>query len=146
MRRMRRHLAALRDIRRTPGDPSDENPEPLRVRADDGQRVVHERAMSREAAPLEVGPTEDGEQLRIRWRDGAVSEYPPRYLRLMCPCAGCVEEMTGRPLLNPASVPMDVHPLAIRYVGDYAIRFDWSDGHGTGIYPFDYLRDISPST
>jgi DUF971 family protein len=96
--------------------------------------------------PEAVEPTEDGAQLRIRWRDGEVSEYPPRYLRLCCPCAACIEEMTGRPLLNPATVPLDVHPLAIHYVGQYALRFDWSDGHRTGIYPFDYLRDISPST
>ncbi|HEU0054372.1 MAG TPA: DUF971 domain-containing protein [Longimicrobium sp.] len=96
--------------------------------------------------PAEIGPTEDGSQLRIRWKDGAVSEYPPRYLRLCCPCAGCIDEMSGRPVLNPATVPLDVHPLAIEYVGDYALRFRFSDGHHTGIYPFDYLRDISPSS
>jgi DUF971 family protein len=99
-----------------------------------------------EHTALEVGPTEDGAQLRIRWKDGAVSEYPPHYLRLCCPCAGCVEEMTGRPLLDPARVPPDVHPLAVRYVGSYALAFEWSDGHRTGIYPWDYLREISPST
>lgn len=99
-----------------------------------------------EPAPLDVGPTPDGTELRIRWKDGGVSDYPPRYLRLMCPCAGCIDEFTGRPLVNPAAVPMDVHPTAIHYVGDYAIRFDWSDGHHTGIYPWDYLRDISTST
>jgi DUF971 family protein len=99
-----------------------------------------------EVTPAEIAPTEDGTQLRIRWRDGAVSEYPPRYLRLCCPCAGCVEELTGRMLLNPANVPLDVYPRTVEYVGDYAIRFDWSDGHRTGIYPFDYLRDISPSS
>ncbi|MDB4947965.1 MAG: hypothetical protein JWM27_614 [Gemmatimonadetes bacterium] len=103
-------------------------------------------AASDRTTPLEVGPTEDGTELRIRWKDGAVSEYPPRYLRLCCPCAGCVEEMTGRPLLDPARVPLDVHPRAVRYVGDYALSFDWSDGHRTGIYPFDYLRDVSLST
>jgi len=102
--------------------------------------------VSGEAAPLDVGPTPDGTELRIRWKDGGVSDYPPRYLRLMCPCAGCIDEFTGRPLVNPAAVPMDVHPLAIHYVGEYAIRFDWSDGHHTGIYPWDYLRDISTST
>ena len=96
--------------------------------------------------PAEIAPTEDGSQLLIRWRDGAESEYPPRYLRLCCPCAGCVEEMTGRAILNPANVPADVYPRSVEYVGDYGIRFDWSDGHRTGIYPFDYLRDISPSS
>ena len=94
--------------------------------------------------PLEVAPTEDGARLQIRWRDGHASEYEPRYLRLRCPCAGCVEEMTGRPILDPESVPGEVYPLAIRYVGRYAIRFDWSDGHGTGIYPFDQLRRMCP--
>ncbi len=99
-----------------------------------------------EPPPREVGPTPDGERLRIVWSDGAASEYPPRYLRLSCPCAACVEEMTHRPLLDPAKVPPDVHPRQIRWVGDYALRFDWSDGHGTGIYPWDYLREISLST
>lgn len=93
-------------------------------------------------SPAEVAPTEDGSQLRIRWKDGHVSEYPPRFLRLKCPCAGCVEEMSGRPLLDPDTVPDDVHPLGIRYVGRYALQFDWSDGHRTGIYPFDMLRKL----
>ncbi|HET6763414.1 MAG TPA: DUF971 domain-containing protein [Longimicrobiaceae bacterium] len=103
-------------------------------------------ALKDENTAVEVAPTEDGAQLRIRWKDGGVSEYPPRYLRLCCPCAGCVEEMTGRPLLDPARVPADVYPRAIAYVGDYALAFEWSDGHRTGIYPFDYLREISPSS
>ena len=94
--------------------------------------------------PAEVGPTEDGSRLRIRWRDGHVSEYEPRYLRLRCPCAGCVEEMTGRPILNPQTVPEDVYPTQVQYVGRYALRFDWSDGHRTGIYPFDALRESCP--
>ena len=97
---------------------------------------------SSEARPHYVGPSPDGDLLRIEWQDGAASEFQPRYLRLSCPCAGCVEEMTHRPLLDPGRVSMDVRPLAIRYVGDYAIRFDWSDGHATGIYPWSYLREI----
>ena len=96
--------------------------------------------------PRSVGPSEDGSLLRIEWSDGEVNHFSPRYLRLCCPCAGCVEEMTGRPLLDPARVPMDVHPRAVEYVGDYALRFDWSDGHRTGIYPFPYLRELSPTS
>lgn len=100
--------------------------------------------MKQNESPLEVGPTEDEARLRVRWRDGHVSEYEPRYLRLACPCAACVEEMTGRPILDPRTVPDGVHPLAIRYVGRYALQFDWSDGHRTGIYPFDQLRRLCP--
>lgn len=91
-----------------------------------------------------VEPTEDASRLRIRWKDGHVSEFTPRDLRLQCPCAGCVEEMTGRALLDPATVPEDVHPTAIEYVGRYALQFQWSDAHRTGIYPFRLLRQLCP--
>lgn len=102
--------------------------------------------MKPEYTPVEVAPTEDGSRLRIRWRDDHTSEYEPRYLRLSCRCARCVEEMSGRPLLDPRTVPDGVHPLAIHYVGRYALRFDWSDRHSTGIYSFELLRRLCPCT
>ena len=92
--------------------------------------------------PLEIGPSEDGTELRIEWKDGVVSTYVPRYLRLLCPCAGCVDEMTGVRTLRPEMVDDGVYPTAIHYVGRYAIQCVWSDGHSTGIYTFEYLREI----
>ncbi len=94
--------------------------------------------------PESVGPSEDGAQLRIEWKDGHVSFYPPRSLRLRCPCAGCVDELTGERMLTPGMVREDVHPLSIQYVGRYALQFHWSDGHSTGIFPFEYLRGLCP--
>ncbi len=98
--------------------------------------------MDTKTTPVYVGPSEDRQSLAIRWLDGHVSTYEPRYLRLQCPCAQCVEEMSGRPLLDPANVPADLYPLEIRYVGRYALAFQWSDGHATGIYPFELLREL----
>ncbi len=92
--------------------------------------------------PRRVAPTDDGHALRIDWADGHTSVYEPRYLRLQCPCAQCVEETSGRGLLRPESIPEDVMPLEIQYVGRYALLFLWSDGHATGIYPFNYLRGL----
>jgi len=92
--------------------------------------------------PVEIGPTEDGRRLRISWEDGAVTEHAPHALRLRCPCAGCVDELTGERMLVPAMIDPDVHPLEIHYVGRYALQFVWSDGHQTGIYPFEYLRRL----
>lgn len=80
----------------------------------------------------------------ITWAEDHVGVYPARDLRLACQCAACEEEMTGRPLLDPASVPPDVAPLRITLVGAYAIRIDWSDGHSTGIYTYEYLRSLCP--
>lgn len=92
--------------------------------------------------PAEIGPTEDEARLRIAWKDGAVHEYVPRELRLLCPCAGCVDETTGVRTLRPEMVDQDVYPTAIHYVGRYALQFVWSDGHSTGIYTWEYLREI----
>ena len=98
--------------------------------------------MDARSLPREVGPTEDGSRLRIVWQDGAVSELLPWLLRTKCPCAGCVDEMTGLRTLQPETVPPDIYPESIHYVGRYALQFIWSDGHTTGIYPWDLLRRL----
>ena len=35
----------------------------------------------------------------------------------------------------------DIQPLDVQLVGRYALQFSWSDGHDTGIYPFEVLRE-----
>lgn len=76
---------------------------------------------------------------------GCKSVYLARDLRLGCSCAHCISETTGDELLDPRSVPADVHPLSISQVGRYAIHIQWSDGHSTGIYRFKHLRALDPS-
>jgi DUF971 family protein len=83
------------------------------------------------------------DQLRIEWKDGSASDYSARQLRLACPCAGCVEEWTGRQILDPASVPASIQLLSAELVGRYALSFQWSDGHRTGIFSWDYLRRLA---
>ncbi len=78
----------------------------------------------------------------ITWSPEHVSHYPARELRLQCRCAACREEMSGRPLLDPDAVPDDIRPVTISLVGSYAIRIEWSDGHGTGIYTYELLAEL----
>jgi len=80
--------------------------------------------------------------LAIRWGDGHESLYPVRDLRLACRCAHCVDEWTGENRLDPGNVPDDVAPTQIESVGRYAIQIRWSDGHDSGIYSFDRLREL----
>ena len=80
--------------------------------------------------------------LLIVWNDRKRSTFEMRALRLSCPCAVCVNEWTGKKMLNPADVPEDVRPLRIFSVGRYAMGVEWSDGHSTGIYGYDYLRRL----
>ena len=78
--------------------------------------------------------------LSVLWEDGQQDEFDVRDLRLACRCALCVEEMSGEPLLDPASVRPDVGPVTVGNMGSYGITVKWSDGHSTGIYTFEALR------
>lgn len=80
--------------------------------------------------------------IKIIWSDEHESVFIARELRLRCQCAQCVEEMTGRKLLRPETVPLDVKPDEIKLVGRYAIQIWWSDGHSSGIFPFVFLRNL----
>lgn len=80
----------------------------------------------------------------IEWADGHRSVYPARLLRLACRCAVCVDEVSGAPLLDPARVPEDVHPVSLTLVGHYAVQPVFSDGHNTGIFSFETLRALCP--
>jgi ATP-binding protein involved in chromosome partitioning len=93
--------------------------------------------------PTAITRRDDG--VLIEWdRAGHRALFEARALRLACPCAACVEEMSGRPLLDPAQIPEDVKPLRLHLVGGYGLRIDWSDGHNTGIYTFEWLRRDCP--
>ena len=73
------------------------------------------------------------------WEDGKESRFTARELRLRCHCAHCSDEMTGRPLLDPATVPEDLTVKHMELVGTYGVRIEFSDGHGTGIFRFQDL-------
>ena len=85
----------------------------------------------------------DRTTLSVLWEDGRQDDLDVRDLRLACRCAACIEEMSGRPLLDPATIAADVAPRSITSVGNYAINIAWSDGHSTGIYAFGYLRALA---
>ncbi len=84
----------------------------------------------------------DARTVSVLWENGNKNDFDVRDLRLACRCAMCVEEMSGRPLLDPKSVRPDVTPRTITSVGNYAITINWNDGHSTGIYSFDRLRAL----
>ena len=88
--------------------------------------------------PVEIRRVENRE-VHISWADGHKSVVTNKYLRETCRCAACVKEFTGERILKPESVPADIRAEEISLVGRYAIPVRWSDGHSTGIYPFDTL-------
>jgi DUF971 family protein len=83
--------------------------------------------------------------LELTWPDARVDVVPYRRLREECPCAVCVDEITGERVLDVTTIAADIRPAAIAFVGNYALRIDWSDGHNTGLYAWDKLRRIADS-
>jgi len=100
--------------------------------------------MTEAQPPVPVGIQQAGPaELEIRWSDGLTSRYPVVLLRRSCRCAACVDEWTGAPILKPEQVSEDVRPVRVSPVGNYAINIEWSDGHRSGIYTFEHLRELS---
>ncbi len=93
--------------------------------------------------PYAINRRDDG--ILIEWDTaGHEAWFPARALRLACPCAACVDEMSGRALLEPGSIPGDIRPVSLALVGAYGLQVQWSDGHGTGIYTFERLLSSCP--
>jgi DUF971 family protein len=92
--------------------------------------------------PTEIIEESDS-QVSIKWSDQAETKYDAADLRRACPCAGCVHEWTGEKILKPENIADDLTFSSIGIVGRYALNFIFSDGHDTGIYTFNYLRQLS---
>lgn len=56
--------------------------------------------------------------------------------------AGCIDEWTRKPILKQEAVAETVRPVKIEPVGAYALQIAFNDGHSTGIYTFQMLRDM----
>lgn len=114
----------------------------LSIAAKVGEQALAANPESGDAAePREFGLGPSGE-LRIQWPDGQRSSIQPYAFRLNCGCASCIDENTGRPILDPKRVPLDIKIRDVSQVGRYALTASFSDGHSTGIYPFKKLRAI----
>ena len=114
--------------------------------------------MTPTTTPLKLDLKKD-KQLDIDWQDGRHCTYPLTLLRAMCPCAQCRLQREQR---DPHSI-MDqprkkttltilpgnyAEPVTVKdaeLIGNYAMKIEWSDGHDSGIYSFDYLRSICPT-
>ncbi|GBD05607.1 hypothetical protein HRbin20_01195 [bacterium HR20] len=88
----------------------------------------------------------DAATLRIVWGDGLNAAIPLEVLRRNCPCAYCKgEQVFGTTVLVPLVqfAPGMNELVALEPVGNYGVRARWADGHDTGIYPWNLLRQIA---
>lgn len=104
--------------------------------------------------PIEVKVrVSTGAGVDITWSDAHSSHYDFAYLREHCPCATCKEERgadsphESSPNSASSVLPMFKPKVSARSaaaVGSYAVQIEFTDGHATGIFSFDHLREICP--
>jgi DUF971 family protein len=93
-------------------------------------------------SPKSIKAFRDRGVLEIGWNDGTSHQIPFKTLRAECPCAGCVDELTGIRTLDVEAIPADIAPAHIELCGNYALKVDWNDGHSTGLYTWQRLAAI----
>ena len=83
--------------------------------------------------------------ISIVWDDGTEQIFFADKMRGKCPCASCKEKKEDKPAglfkvrkANPNNVIFSGWEM----IGRYAVRFMFSDNHNTGIYTYEYLREI----
>ena len=83
--------------------------------------------------------------LKLKWFEGGVGNISAYQLRVHCGCAVCVDENTGRPVLDPKKISPDIQLESFEKIGRYALSLRFSDGHSTGIYPYSKLKILGES-
>jgi len=91
--------------------------------------------------PTQIVEESDSE-IAIKWSDNSETRYSAPQLRRACPCAGCVDEWTGKKTLQDKNISDDLTFKHTSIVGRYALNFHFSDGHDTGIFSFKFLREL----
>ena len=106
--------------------------------------------MARQRKTRPTAITLTGEHLEIAWSDGTGSRAPLSELRRSCPCAMCREARRESgpsasgdlPVLAGEAETATAEARKFEHVGRYGIRITWADGHDTGIYTFETLREL----
>ena len=82
-----------------------------------------------------------GGVLAVTWPDGRIDRHRHEDLRRACKCAECEAlRRQGR----AAQADEGIGIVALDFVGNYALRIGFSDGHARGIYPWETLRMLAP--
>jgi len=86
-----------------------------------------------------------GSEIAVRWNDGKESYITFASLRAASPSAEVRGEQDIFGNKYGGEVPKNyvgVEVTGWEQIGNYAIRFEFSDGHRTGLYSYDLLRQL----
>ncbi len=78
--------------------------------------------------------------LELKYEDGGIYSLPAEFLRVNSPSAEVRGHGPGQEVLQTGKIDVKINNLDA--VGNYAIRLHFSDDHNTGIYSWEYLREL----
>ncbi len=78
--------------------------------------------------------------LELKYEDGGIYSLPAEFLRVNSPSAEVRGHGPGQEVLQTGKIDVKIDNLDA--VGNYAIRLHFSDDHNTGIYSWEYLREL----
>ena len=90
--------------------------------------------------PTEITLHQQSKRLEISFADGRRFELSFEFLRVYSPSAEVRGHGPGQEVLQ--SGKQDINIVGVEPVGTYAIQPQFSDGHNTGIYSWEYLYDL----
>lgn len=94
-------------------------------------------------APQNIRAHQAEQVLEVVWEDRHIDYLGYKLLRGNCPCATCRDEWTGERLLDPATIADDLKLKGMEPIGNYAVRLTWSDGHGSGLFSWEFLSQLA---
>ena len=90
--------------------------------------------------PTEITLHQASRVLDVAFDDGRKFSLSCEYLRVFSPSAEVRGHGPGQEVLQTGKKSVAIK--TVDPVGQYAIKFLFSDGHDTGIYSWDYLYDL----
>jgi DUF971 family protein len=91
-------------------------------------------------APSEIKVRGRSRVVEVAWPDGTRHELPFEYLRVYSPSAEIRGHGGGEGKLE--LMKENVKVVKVEPIGMYAVRLHFDDGHDTGLYSWDYLREL----
>jgi DUF971 family protein len=92
------------------------------------------------AAPTNITLHQKSRVLEIAFDDGRTFRLPYEYLRVYSPSAEVRGHGPGQEVLQTGKQSVEIR--SVEAVGSYAVQPLFSDGHGTGIYSWEYLYEL----
>ncbi len=90
--------------------------------------------------PTDITLHQGSRRLEVSFTDGKSYSFPLEYLRVYSPSAEVRGHGPGQEVLQTGKRLISIEEIIP--VGQYAVQIRFSDGHDTGIYSWDYLKEL----